>query len=221
MRPLIWAVMACWSLSWAQVGVPVPWSAGEKTTYNLSWLGVPGGQLLLEAQAQESGWYFRGEFVPQGLARLLGYALSEESWTDAELHTTRFHKVLTEPVGRQTVLQATTSASGVETRTVLSDGHVVTWRQATRAVFDDLGVVFLLRWHPEIRQLRIIDTPRLLDARVEFLGKNAQGWLGYRLNQENLLLEAWYRQDTRRTLMRLVMGRDWGRLEATLIEQAP
>ena len=67
----------------------------------------------------------------------------------------------------------------------------------------------------------MIDTPRLVEGRVELLGKNAQGWVGYRLEQDNLLLEAWYRQDARRTLMRLVMGRDWGRLEANLDETAP
>ena len=218
MRPLVWAVVLL-GLTWAQNGVP--WPAGEKAVYNLNWLGVPGGQLYLEAQPQGQGWHFRGEFVPQGLAKLLGYALSEESWTDAGLHTLRFHKVLTEPVGRQTVLQSTGGPGGIETNTVFPDGRRVSWRSTSTSIVDDLGVVFLLRWRPDTRQIKVIDTPRLVEGRIEVLGKNAQGWLGYRLEQDNLLLEAWYRQDARRTLMRLVMGRDWGRLEANLDETAP
>lgn len=203
----------------AQAAAPaVPWQGGEKQTYNFTWVGVQAGQLVLEAKPWNQGWYYRGEFIPQGLGRWLGYGLEAESWVSPELYSLRFNKVLTEPFKGKTWLRSETSAQGVEATITEPDGKKRTWKSPATDVFDDLSVIFYLRYNPEAKVLKVVDYPNLTQGRIENLGKSSEGWLGYRYSQEGLLIEAWFKPDARRTLMRMVFGRDWGRLEARLIE---
>jgi hypothetical protein len=55
-----------------------------------------------------------------------------------------------------------------------------------------------------------------VQGRAEVVSQN--GLMVYRLAREGLSVEAWYRNDARRTPVKVVFGRDFGRIEATLIE---
>lgn len=202
------------SLAWAQ---PVPWPAGERLTYNLSWQGLGVGKLYLSADSIEGGWRFRMKLEPTGLAQALGYGLESESQAGYDFFTDRFWQTLTEPFKGTTRLYFERQENnGCRAKVIYPDGRESSWSSPSEEVLDQLSLVYYLRLRPETRLIQAVDYPKLAQGRLEYLTGN--GLVGYRFAREDLLVEAWYRQDARRTPVRMIFGRDFGRLEATLIE---
>jgi hypothetical protein len=196
----------------------VPWQAGEKLIYRATWQGMVAGQLQLEAQPLERGWSFKGRMTPQGVGTLLGYSLELDSQVGTDLFLTRYRKLLTEPFKGQTRLEVALQNSGLEATITHPNGAKGGWRNATREALDDLSVIYYIRVHPEAQSVRLVQFPRIIEGRLENLGKNREGLWGYRFVQEDAVVEVWYRNDPERTPVRIVYGRDLGRVEASLVE---
>ncbi len=198
---------------------PVPWPPGERLTYNLSWQGLGVGRLHLSADPIEGGWRFRMRLEATGLAQALGYGLESESQVGFDFFTDRFWQTLTEPLkGTTRLVFERQENSGSWARVMHPDGKQTGWNSSNDQVTDMLSLVYYLRLRPETRLVSVVDYPRLVQGRLEPLPANGQGLVGYRFAREDLLVEAWYRQDARRTPVRIIFGRDFGRLEASLIE---
>ncbi|MCX7601646.1 MAG: DUF3108 domain-containing protein [Meiothermus sp.] len=213
-----------WFLLWMLVGVGplalaqgVPWVPGERLVYNLAWQGIGVGKLYLSADPIEGGWRFRLKLEPTGLAQAVGYGLEAESQVGFDFFTDRFWQTLTEPFkGTTRLFFERQENSGSRARVIYPDGKQSGWSSASEEVMDQVSLVYYLRLRPETRLIRAVDYPRLAEGRLELLSGN--GLVGYRFAREDLLVEVWYRLDARRTPVRLIFGRDFGRLEATLIE---
>ncbi|MCS7069079.1 MAG: DUF3108 domain-containing protein [Meiothermus sp.] len=213
-----------WFLLWMLVGVGplalaqgVPWVPGERLVYHLAWQGIGVGRLYLSADPIEGGWRFRLKLEPTGLAQAVGYGLEAESQVGFDFFTDRFWQTLTEPFkGTTRLIFERQENSGSRARVIYPDGKQSGWSSASEEVMDQVSLVYYLRLRPETRLIRAVDYPRLAEGRLELLSGN--GLVGYRFAREDLLVEVWYRLDARRTPVRLIFGRDFGRLEATLIE---
>ncbi|MDW8425930.1 MAG: DUF3108 domain-containing protein [Meiothermus sp.] len=213
-----------WFLLWMLVGVGplalaqgVPWVPGERLVYHLAWQGIGVGRLYLSADPIEGGWRFRLKLEPTGLAQAVGYGLEAESQVGFDFFTDRFWQTLTEPFkGTTRLFFERQENSGSRARVIYPDGKQSGWSSASEEVMDQVSLVYYLRLRPETRLIRAVDYPRLAEGRLELLSGN--GLVGYRFAREDLLVEVWYRLDARRTPVRLIFGRDFGRLEATLIE---
>lgn len=196
----------------------VPWPPGERLTYTLTWQGIGVGRLYLSADPIEGGWRFRLKFEPTGVAKALGYGLESESQVGLDFLTNRFWQNLTEPFkGTTQLLYERQENSGSWARVIHPDGRQTGWSSANDPMLDQLAFIYYLRLRPETRQIYAVDYPKPAQGRLEVLPTN-HGLLGYRFARDDLLLEAWYRSDARRTPVRFVFGRDFGRMEATLIE---
>jgi len=216
MKPFVH--LLCWflagTLAWAQ---GVPWAPGERLTYHLTWQGIGVGRLYLSADPVEGGWRFRFKLEPIGLARALGYGLESESQVGSDFLTDRFWQNLTEPFrGTTRLVYERWENNGSLTKVTYPDGSQITWNSPNDQMLDQLALIYYLRLRPETRQIHVVDHPKPVQGRLEVLLSN--GLVGYRLVREGLLVEVWYRQDARRTPVRCVFGRDFGRLEASLIE---
>jgi len=196
----------------------VPWPAGEKLIYRATWQGMLAGQLQLEAQPLERGWSFKGRMTPQGVGALLGYNLELDSQVGEDLLLTRYRKLLTEPFKGQTRLDVALGQGGLEALITYPNGARAGWRDPTRQALDDLSVIYYLRVHPEVQTVRLVQFPRVIEGRLESLGKDRAGLWGYRFVQGEVVVEVWYRHDLERTPVRIVYGRDLGRVEASLVE---
>lgn len=197
----------------------VPWPMGERLTYNLSWQGIGVGRLYLSADPLEGGWRFRGKLETTGLAQVAGYGLESESHVGYDFFTDRFWQTLTEPLkGTTRLVFERQENNGSWARVVHPDGKQSSWSSSNEEVVDQLSLIYYLRVRPETRLVNAVDYPKLAQGRLESLPTSGQGLVGYRFAREDLLVEVWYRQDARRTPVRIIFGRDFGRLEATLIE---
>ncbi|WP_018466781.1 DUF3108 domain-containing protein [Calidithermus timidus] len=217
----VWPLLFCLSVlgpsAWA--AREVPWASGEKLVYRFSWAGLEAGELRLMATAQAGGWRFEGKLIPKGLGVLLGYGYEVESLVDEEFYTLRFSKTLIEPFRGTTRLLAERQA-GQEPLVVTitePDGQKHGYKAEVRPVLDDLSVLYFLRLNPEVRVVQMVDFKAIILSRPELL-KDKEGLLGYRIAQNGATIEIWLRNDARRTPVFLAFGRDWGRLEARLIE---
>ncbi len=210
------ALLIFTSLAWAQT---VPWIGGEKLVYQLGWQGLAVGRLYLNVDSHEGGWRYRLKLEPEGLAALGGYGLEAESLVDGNFYTERFWKNLTEPLKGTTklVFQRSDPAGG-SAKISYPDGKQGNWQTLSPQVLDDLSLIYYVRIRPEVRQINAVDYPSLAQGQLQSLGKSADGLLGYRFERDGLLFEIWYRPDARRTPVRVIFGRDFGRLEATLID---
>ncbi len=204
------------SLALAQ---PVPWPMGERLTYNLSWQGIGVGKLYLSANPVEGGWRFRAKLESTGLAQAVGYGLESESQVGYDFFTDRFWQTLTEPLkGTTRLVFERQENNGSWARVMYPDGKQSSWSSSNEEVVDQVSLIYYLRVRPETRLINAVDYPKLAQGRLEPLPVNGSGLVGYRFAREDLLVEVWYRQDARRTPVRIIFGRDFGRLEATLIE---
>ncbi|GEM84410.1 hypothetical protein MHY01S_25760 [Meiothermus hypogaeus NBRC 106114] len=196
----------------------VPWLPGERLVYNVTWQGLGVGRLYLSADPIEGGWRFRLKLETTGLAQALGYGLESESQVGYDFFTDRFWQVLTEPLKGTTRLYFERQEhNGSRARVVYPDGKQSSWNSASEEVMDQVSLIYYLRVRPETRLIRAVDYPKLAEGRLEVL-PGSNGLVGYRFAREDLLVEVWYRLDARRTPVRIIFGRDFGRLEATLIE---
>ncbi len=212
---LLGALVGVGSLALAQ---NVPWPPGERLTYNLAWQGIAVGRLYLSADPIEGGWRFRLKLETTGLAQALGYGLESESQVGYDFFTDRFWQTLTEPLkGTTRLVFERQENNGSWARVTYPDGKQSTWSSANEQVVDQLSLIYYLRLRPETRLINAVDYPKLAQGRLEIL-PGSNGLVGYRFAREDLLVEVWYRQDARRTPVRIIFGRDFGRLEATLIE---
>lgn len=217
-----WPLLFCLSVlgpsAWAARGVP--WASGEKLVYRFSWVGLEAGELHVMATAQAGGWRFEGRLIPKGLGVLLGYGYEVESVVDEELYTLRFSKTLIEPFRGTTRLLAERSASQEPLVVTITepDGQKHSYKADVRPVLDDLSVLYFLRLNSEARVVQMVDFKAIILSRPEVLSKDKEGLLGYRIAQNGATIEIWLRNDARRTPVFLAFGRDWGRLEARLIE---
>ncbi|RIH82634.1 hypothetical protein Mlute_02423 [Meiothermus luteus] len=212
---------ACWlvvGLGLQALAQGVPWAPGERLVYNLLWQGFGVGRLHLTAEAAERGWHFRLRLEPSGLAQALGYGLEAESLVGPDLFTDHFYQLHSEPFRGNTKLIFRREGDGCSALVIHPDGRETTWKSPHSDVLDQLALIYYLRLHPETRQIKAVDYPRLAQGRLEPL--QSGGLLGYRFAREDVLIEAWYRPDTRRTPVRLVFGRDFGRIEAILLENS-
>lgn len=216
-----------WFLLWmvAGLGPPaltqgVPWLPGERLAYNVTWQGLGVGRLYLSADPIEGGWRFRLKLETTGLAQAVGYGLESESQVGYDLFTDRFWQTLTEPLKGTTRLYFERQENnGSRARVVYPDGKQSGWSSASEEVMDQVSLIYYLRVRPETRLIRAVDYPKLTEGRLEVL-PGSNGLVGYRFAREDLLVEVWYRQDARRTPVRIIFGRDFGRLEATLVENS-
>lgn len=196
----------------------VPWTAGERLNFSLAWQGIVVGELKFHAEPTPEGWRYRGKLEPQGLGVLLGYGLEAESEVGSNLYTSQFKKDLIEPGKGTTRLESEVGDYGTRTVVTNPDGKRSGWRNPSQDVLDDLSILYFLRARPEMRQVNVVDYPRLAQGKVENLGKNGEGLSGYRFAQDNLNIEMWFRPDVKRTPARMYITRDFGRLEGNLIE---
>lgn len=208
--------LVCGSLAWAQ---SVPWAVGEKLVYNLAWQGLGVGRLYLSADTADTGWRYRLRLEPEGLGAISGYGLEAESQVDGDFYTERFWKNLTEPLKGTTklVFQRSESAGG-SAKVSYPDGKQANWQTLSPQVLDDLSLIYYVRIRPDLKQINAVDYPKLAQGKLESLGKNADGLMGFRFSRDDLLVEIWYRADNHRTPVKVIFGRDFGRLEATLID---
>lgn len=208
------------SVSLALAAAPgVPWTAGERLNYSLAWQGIVVGELKFSAEPTPEGWRYKGKLEPQGLGALLGYGLEAQSEVGTNLYTSEFHKDLIEPGKGTTRLESEVGDFGVKTTVINPDGKRTGWKSATQEVLDDLSIMYFLRAKPDMRQVNVVDYPKLAQGRVENLGKNGEGLSGYRFAQDNLNIEMWFRPDARRTPAKMYITRDFGRLEGNLLEK--
>jgi hypothetical protein len=149
---------------------------------------------------------------------LLGYGLEAESEVGSNLYTNQFKKDLIEPMKGTTRLESEVGDFGIKTTVISPDGKRTGWKSPTQEVLDDLSIMYFLRARPEMRQVNVVDYPKLAQGKVENLGKNGEGLSGYRFAQEGLNIEMWFRPDSRRTPTKMYITRDFGRLEGSLIE---
>ncbi|GIW24515.1 MAG: hypothetical protein KatS3mg069_0782 [Meiothermus sp.] len=195
----------------------VPWPPGERLVYNLAWQGIAVGKLYLSAEPIEGGWRFRLKLEPTGLAQALGYGLESESQVGLDFFTDRFRQTLSEPFkGTTRLFFERQENNGSWAKVIYPDGKQSTWSSAQEEVMDPLSLIYYLRLRPETRRIYAVDYAKLTQGQLELLAGN--GLVGYRYAREDLLIEVWYRTDARRTPVRIIFGRDFGRLEATLIE---
>ncbi|GIW39404.1 MAG: hypothetical protein KatS3mg075_885 [Meiothermus sp.] len=212
---LVGALLGAGVLAQAQ---SVPWPPGERLGYNLTWQGIGVGKVYLSADPVEGGWRFRLRLEPTGLAKTLGYGLESESQVGFDFITDRFWQNLTEPFKGTTRLEYERQEnSGSWARVIYPDGRQTSWSSANDQILDQLALIYYLRWRPDTRQVYAVDYPKPTQGRLEVLPTN-NGLVGYRFARDDVLIEVWYRQDARRTPVRFVFGRDFGRLEATIIE---
>ncbi|RIH82836.1 hypothetical protein Mterra_02499 [Calidithermus terrae] len=204
----------------AALAAKTPWSSGEKLVYRFSWVGVEAGELQVVAQAQGAGWRFQGKLIPKGLGVLLGYGFEVESVVNEQLHTLRFVKTLVEPFKGTTRLLAERSASQepLVATVIEPNGQQRSYKADVREVLDDLSVLYFLRVNPDVKSVQMVDFNSVIQGKPEVLNKSKEGLLGYRITQNGATVEVWLRDDARRTPVMLAFGRDWGRLEARLIE---
>ena len=196
----------------------VPWLPGERLVYNLAWQGIGVGRLYLSADPIEGGWRFRLKLETTGLAQAIGYGLESESQVGYDFFTDRFWQTLTEPLKGTTRLYFERQENnGSRARVVYPDGKQSSWSSPSEELMDQVSLIYYLRVRPETRLIRAVDYPKPAEGRLEVLPAN-NGLVGYRFAREDLLVEVWYRLDARRTPVRIIFGRDFGRLEATLIE---
>ncbi|RDI96470.1 DUF3108 domain-containing protein [Meiothermus sp. QL-1] len=208
------ALLGVAGLSLAQA---VPWAPAEQLAYRLSWQGVDVGRVYLVAEEAGEGWRFRFRLEPTGPARWLGYGLEAESRVGPELFTTQFRQTLSEPFrGTTRLFFQQQDGKGCWATVVHPDGKETTWKSPHEDVLDSLALLYYLRLYPEIRQVRVVDYYQMVQGRLEVL--QGRGLMGYRFARDDVYIEAWYRSNARRTLVRLVFGRDFGRLEAVLLE---
>lgn len=211
--------IALLALSASGLAQSVPWPAGEKLVFQLSWQGVGLGRFYLSADPISGGWKFKGKLEPQGIASLLGYGLEAESQIGGDFFTDRFWKNLTVPSeGTTKLLFERQENNGSWAKVTKPDGKQTGWSSGEEETLDDLSAIYYLRVHPEIRQVNVVDYPKLAQGKWEYLGKNGDGRSGYRFAREGLLVEIWYRADAARTPVKIIFGRDFGRIEANLIE---
>ncbi len=209
-------------LAWTGAGLPalaqnVPWPSGERLTYSLAWQGIGVGRLYLSADPLNGGWRFRLKLETTGLAQALGFGLESESQVGHDFFTDRFWQTLTEPLkGTTRLVFERQENNGSWARVTHPDGSQSTWSSPKEEIMDQLSLIYYLRVQPETRQIYAVDYPGLAQGRLELLPGN--GLVGYRFAREDLLVEVWYRKDARRTPVRIIFGRDFGRLEATLLE---
>lgn len=217
---MAWLPLLCLgTLSPAVQAAGVPWASGEKLVYRFSWVGLEAGELQVTATAQAGGWRFEGRLIPKGLGVLLGYGYEVESLVDGDLYTLRFSKTLIEPFRGTTRLLAERPASHEPLVVTITepDGQKHGYKADVRPVLDDLSVLYFLRLNPEARFVQMVDFKAIISTRPEVL-KDKEGMWGYRIAQNGATIEIWLRNDARRTPVFLAFGRDWGRLEARLIE---
>jgi hypothetical protein len=196
----------------------VPWPPGERLTYHLTWQGIGVGRLYLSADPVEGGWRFRLKLEPTGLARAAGYGLESESQVGLDFFTDRFWQNLTEPLkGTTRLVYERQENSGSWAKVMHPDGRQTGWNSPSDQMLDLLALIYYLRLRPETRQIYAVDYPKPVQGRLEVLPPN-NGLVGYRFAREDVLIEVWYRQDARRTPVRFVSGRDFSRLEASLVE---
>jgi len=196
----------------------LPWPPGERLTYHLTWQGIAVGRLYLSADPVEGGWRFRLKLEPTGLAKAAGYGLESESQVGLDFFTDRFWQNLTEPLkGTTRLVYERQENSGSWAKVMHPDGRQTGWNSPSDQILDQLALIYYLRLRPETRQIYAVDYPKPVQGRLEVLPPN-NGLVGYRFAREDVLIEVWYRQDARRTPVRFVFGRDFGRLEASLVE---
>ncbi|MCX7801878.1 MAG: DUF3108 domain-containing protein [Meiothermus ruber] len=196
----------------------VPWSPGERLTYNLTWQGLGVGRLYLGADLVEGGWRYRLKLEPTGLAKTLGYGLESESYVGFDFRTDRFWQNLTEPFkGTTRLVYERQENSGSWARVIHPDGSQTGWVSPNDQLLDQLALIYYLRLHPETRQIVAVDYPKPAQGQLEVLPAS-NGLVGYRFARDDVLVEVWYHQNPQRTPVRFVFGRDFGRLEATLVE---
>lgn len=210
--PLLLLVLT--TLGFAQ---PVPWPTAERLTYQLSWQGVSVGKFYLSADPTEGGWKFHGRLEPSGVAAVSGYGLEAESQVGPDFYTDTFWRNLTEPLKGTTKLTfARVQDGGSSAKVVEPGGRGYGWRSPIEEVLDELSLIYYARVKPEVRQVNLVDYPKLTQGNLE-VGKNGDLSV-YRFAREGLLVEVWYRPDARRTPVKIVFGRDFGRLEGNLVE---
>lgn len=198
----------------------VPWPPGERLTYHLTWQGIGVGRLYLSADPVEGGWRFRLKLEPTGLAKAAGYGLESESQVGLDFFTDRFWQNLTEPLkGTTRLVYERQENSGSWAKVMHPDGRQTGWNSPSDQILDQLALIYYLRLRPETRQIYAVDYPKPVQGRLEVLPPN-NGLVGYRFAREDVLIEVWYRQDARRTPVRFVSGRDFSRLEASLVENS-
>ncbi|AWR85561.1 DUF3108 domain-containing protein [Meiothermus taiwanensis] len=196
----------------------VPWPPGERLTYNLTWQGIGVGRVYLSADPVEGGWRFRMKLEPTGLAKALGYGLEAESRVGFDFRTDRFWQNLTEPLkGTTRLMYERQENSGSWARVIQPDGSQTGWVSPNDQLLDQLALIYYLRLRPETRQIVAVDYPKPAQGQLEVLPAS-NGLVGYRFARDDVLIEVWYRQNAQRTPVRFVFGRDFGRLEATLVE---
>jgi hypothetical protein len=195
---------------------PVPWPAGERLTFALSWQGIGVGKFNLTAEPTEGGWRFRARLETTGLARVTGMGLEWDSQVGPDFFTDRFQQNLTEPFGGTTRLVFERQSNGSLVRVLHPNGEKFSFSSSTKKVLDHLSLIYFLRLHPEARLVTAVDHPQLIQGKLEPL-RASTGLVGFRFARGDLLLEAWYYQDAHRTPVRIIFGRDFGRLEATLV----
>ncbi|MER3480432.1 MAG: DUF3108 domain-containing protein [Meiothermus sp.] len=195
---------------------PVPWPSGERLTYQLSWQGVNVGKFYLSADPIEGGWKFRGRLEPQGVAAAAGYGLEAESQVGPDFYADTFWRNLTEPFKGTTRLSFARVEDGGSSAKITEPGKTYGWRTPIEQVLDELSLIYYARLRPEVRQVNLVDYPKLAQGSLE-VAKNGDLSV-YRFAREGLLVEVWYRHDPRRTPVKIVFGRDFGRLEGNLVE---
>ena len=213
--------LVCLWLGFASLALAqnAPWVSGERLTYQLSWQGVGVGRLYFSADATEGGWRLRGKLEPSGVAAVSGYGLEVDSETGNDFFTDRFSKKLTEPFKGTTRLAFERQEdAGCWANVSYPDGKKANWRSPSEQVLDDISIIYYLRVNPQARQLNFADFPGMVQGRLEPV-PSANGQTGFRFARDGLLVEIWYRNDARRTPTKVIFGRDFGRLEANLVEQ--
>lgn len=210
-----WLVLVWTSLAWAQVA---PWASGERLVYQVAWQGVGVGRLTFSADAVEGGWRLKGKLETTGVMAVSGYGLEVESQIGGDFYTDRFTKNLTEPFkGTTRLVFQRQEDSGCWANVTYPDGKKGNWRNPSEQVLDDISIIYFLRARPEVRVLNFADFPGLVQGRIETVPGN-NGLIVYRFSRDGLAVEAWFRNDSRRTPVKVIFGRDFGRIEATLIE---
>ncbi|MBF6594005.1 MAG: DUF3108 domain-containing protein [Thermaceae bacterium] len=214
MRLALLVLLVLTSLGFSQ---SVPWPTAERLTYQLSWQGVSVGKFYLSASPMDGGWKFRGRLETQGIAAVSGYGLEADSTVGPDFYDDTFWRNLTEPLKGTTRLTfARVEDGGSSAKVTEPSGKVSGWFSPIEQVLDELSLIYYARLHPEVRAVNLVDYSQLSQGTLEVF-KNGDLTV-YRFAREGLLVEVWYRPDTRRTPVKIIFGRDFGRLEGTLLE---
>ena len=202
---------------------PVPWTDGERLVYSISWKGLTIGQQIIEAHRAGSGWHYTGEVKNSGLAGIIGFDMSVDSYARNDLFTRRFRRELTVPGEGKRVLTAVVDE---ETRVsfVWVDGSVHHFSSPQTSVLDDASVLYYVRVHPDPQKLWFINFPSLVSAPLHSLGKRTlatdlgrKSAEGYLFDGDGARIEVWYDTSGERWPLRIFFGQKWGGFTAELV----